>query len=578
MKKTSVFISYAHEDEPTAVEIYNFLKTQDCDPWLDKFSLIPGQDWQFEIQRAIENSDIFIACLSNNSVSKMGYVQKELKKALDVLGQFPEGEIYLIPLKIESCKVPSSLSGRHWLDWLTPHSRDDLTRAIQLSISQKQNRNPFSKQISEMVARETENWLATSTYISEQRLEYIFENRKVLSPLLDKQAECIIHSLIVTDMDLKEWENLIGSTDTNVIFDLLKQWRYNVRIRCFLTRVLGKVWHIEQIVHLGNPKQQKKVSIPKSQKGIPEEQLVRLAIYTLYSSNEKTVESAFDILSERQQTAVKIIFEFAEFEKELKILDSFVKVLEKTGQTNFGLLQDRAEKGNEIQQWLIAKTIRKWADSNSSGLLIEMLNCRSTEVVVQVVESIGTRRLQNGKNELIKLYKNSKEPKILRQIAITFGQIRLDEFTEPLKELAQNKDSSVQSAALYSISGLVQRDEEIQLLAKKLEKSSYYSGGGWNSSFPGEEYDFAMRLCQLQANSQIHLLEKVLNNTASTIISNYWADIGEWHWAKDSEHYVYELMSAIANLGTTESQLVIDKFSRNVVPEIERAERREYNK
>jgi hypothetical protein len=44
-----------------------------------------------------------VAILSKNSVGKRGSVQKELKQALDVLDEFPENEVFLIPARISEC-------------------------------------------------------------------------------------------------------------------------------------------------------------------------------------------------------------------------------------------------------------------------------------------------------------------------------------------------------------------------------------------------------------------------------------------------------------------------------------------
>lgn len=127
----SVFISYAKEDIRIVEELYTFLVNKGYRVWLDKHDLIPGQDWEVEIHKVIENADFFVACLSTNSVSKRGYVQTELKKGLDVLKQFPEDQIYLIPLRIEECEVPSSLKTKQWLDWSAPNAKEQLLKAIK---------------------------------------------------------------------------------------------------------------------------------------------------------------------------------------------------------------------------------------------------------------------------------------------------------------------------------------------------------------------------------------------------------------------------------------------------------------
>jgi formylglycine-generating enzyme len=99
-----IFISYAHEDSEIAERLYNDLKNEGFSPWLDKESLLPGQRWKEVISRAIKESSLFLALLSPNSVGKKGYVQKELKSALDILDEFPSDKIYLIPVYIEPCE------------------------------------------------------------------------------------------------------------------------------------------------------------------------------------------------------------------------------------------------------------------------------------------------------------------------------------------------------------------------------------------------------------------------------------------------------------------------------------------
>src|SRR5688500_13952942 len=88
-----VFISYAREDTEVANRLYNDLKMAGLDPWLDTQSLLGVQNWKIAIKDAIKNSRYFIPLLSSNSVEKVGYVQKELKEALEVLQQFGCGPV-----------------------------------------------------------------------------------------------------------------------------------------------------------------------------------------------------------------------------------------------------------------------------------------------------------------------------------------------------------------------------------------------------------------------------------------------------------------------------------------------------
>ena len=103
----SVFISYASEDLAAAERLDTELCLKGINTWFDKRNILPGTDWRREIKEGISTSSYFIALLSKNSVNKKGYVQKELKDALDVLDEFPEGEIFVIPARLDDCKPTS---------------------------------------------------------------------------------------------------------------------------------------------------------------------------------------------------------------------------------------------------------------------------------------------------------------------------------------------------------------------------------------------------------------------------------------------------------------------------------------
>lgn len=131
----SIFISYAREDRDAALEIYQVLKEHSFRPWMDVKELLAGQDWELEIDRTIRNCNIFIACLSKNAVVKRGFIQSELKKALKVLETVSEGQVFLIPVRLDSCDVPSKLSHLHWIDYFTEDGPTELVRAISHHIA-----------------------------------------------------------------------------------------------------------------------------------------------------------------------------------------------------------------------------------------------------------------------------------------------------------------------------------------------------------------------------------------------------------------------------------------------------------
>ena len=120
-KKPKIFLSYAHADLGYAKKIFDDLKRYGLEIWFDKESLLPGQDWEKEIRKAIRDSDYFIALLSKRSLSKRGFIHSELKLSFEIVEKyFPSDTgIFIIPVRLDDCKPSDAYErlGRiHWID------------------------------------------------------------------------------------------------------------------------------------------------------------------------------------------------------------------------------------------------------------------------------------------------------------------------------------------------------------------------------------------------------------------------------------------------------------------------------
>ena len=105
-----VFIAYAAEDLPHASRLCDALRRHGCAAWLDKEKLLPGQNWPEAIERAIEVSDVFVACFTPRSVSKRGMFQQELRHALECARRRPLDDSFLMPVRLEECRVPPRIT------------------------------------------------------------------------------------------------------------------------------------------------------------------------------------------------------------------------------------------------------------------------------------------------------------------------------------------------------------------------------------------------------------------------------------------------------------------------------------
>lgn len=126
-----LFLCHSSGDKAVVRDLYKRLRADGFDPWLDEENLLPGHDWHLEISAAVRRSDIVLACLSRDSTNKRGYVQREIKHALDVAEEQPGGSIFIIPLKLEECDVPERLSNLQWVNFFEERGYEKLLAALR---------------------------------------------------------------------------------------------------------------------------------------------------------------------------------------------------------------------------------------------------------------------------------------------------------------------------------------------------------------------------------------------------------------------------------------------------------------
>ena len=126
-----VFLCHASEDTPAVRDLYQKLVVLGMNVWFDEEKLLPGMEWEIEIPKAVKNADVVIVCLSKASVTKEGYIQKEIKLALDTADEKPEGTLFIIPTRLEECAVPTRLSRWQWVDLFHKDNYQKLTQSLK---------------------------------------------------------------------------------------------------------------------------------------------------------------------------------------------------------------------------------------------------------------------------------------------------------------------------------------------------------------------------------------------------------------------------------------------------------------
>lgn len=144
-----IFISYAREDYLTAKKLFNTLHSiTDLEPWLDKENLLPGVDWKEEILRAIDESHFVILLLSDYSVEKDGFFQREVNEALERFQRLPPGKIFLIPVRITACEPKHKrLRELSWVDLF-----EDYGKGVQNIVRSLTANKPTSTSLDEYIS------------------------------------------------------------------------------------------------------------------------------------------------------------------------------------------------------------------------------------------------------------------------------------------------------------------------------------------------------------------------------------------------------------------------------------------
>jgi hypothetical protein len=126
-----IFLCHSSGDKHIVRQLYQKLRDDKFEPWLDEEDLLPGQNWRHEITKVVRSSDAVIVCLSRDSINKEGFVQKEIRVALDVADEKLPDAIFIIPLRLEECNVPERLSHLNWVDLFKEKGYERLVKALE---------------------------------------------------------------------------------------------------------------------------------------------------------------------------------------------------------------------------------------------------------------------------------------------------------------------------------------------------------------------------------------------------------------------------------------------------------------
>ncbi len=107
----NVFISHSSADKDSVEELAKKLAENGIEPWYAGWEIGPGDSIVQKINEGLENCDVFVIVVSENSVHSQ-WVKEELSSA--VIRRI-EHQARIIPVRLDDAPVPSVINHLHWV-------------------------------------------------------------------------------------------------------------------------------------------------------------------------------------------------------------------------------------------------------------------------------------------------------------------------------------------------------------------------------------------------------------------------------------------------------------------------------
>src|SRR5687768_17515453 len=123
----SLFISYSRKDISAARKLTESFKGQDLDFWIDWEGIPPTVDWWKEIEKGIEEADIFLFLISPDSC-KSNVCKREIEHAA-------KNGKRLVPVVVRDVKAEESPAELRALNWIFLREHDDFDASFRKLIT-----------------------------------------------------------------------------------------------------------------------------------------------------------------------------------------------------------------------------------------------------------------------------------------------------------------------------------------------------------------------------------------------------------------------------------------------------------
>lgn len=123
-KQRLTFISYSRDNKDFALELGKELRASGFPIWLDQLDIPTGARWDDEIERALEQCEIFLVVLTPNSIASNN-VKDEIGYAIDANKR-------IMPILLEHANIPFRLRRFQYVDFTDISYNEGIDAAKQL--------------------------------------------------------------------------------------------------------------------------------------------------------------------------------------------------------------------------------------------------------------------------------------------------------------------------------------------------------------------------------------------------------------------------------------------------------------
>jgi hypothetical protein len=128
--KYQVFLSYGRPDVEAVTAFHNMLTDRGVAAWMDLASLRGGEDWRAVVRKALNESQLVVFFLSNETVLRPGFLQAEIVESLEISRSRSPEDVYVIPVRLDDCQLHPRLESLHCVSVTNNSSRLRLLEQI----------------------------------------------------------------------------------------------------------------------------------------------------------------------------------------------------------------------------------------------------------------------------------------------------------------------------------------------------------------------------------------------------------------------------------------------------------------